>query len=233
MKKNSSILVSILVGLVAFFASATDIFAQVNNRNFIKEQIAKQEECRNVAITKTNGDLMLYGKNGWAAYGCPESLTETLDELTEKGEYIDDVQLTEEGRWLILYGNNGFRWNDIPAGLEEKLREWNDKEEVITSVSFNDAGEWVAVSTNYISASDNKIRDFVSDGMNKYGGVWTTCMTDDALVVVYEKGFRTIGEIPSTLDESLNSTSIDVYRLKIAGDSWFFSDGKSLFEYHM
>jgi len=233
MKTRTSLFISILTAFIVLFAMPFNLSAQPRDRNYIKERIKFHNECRNVAITKHNGDLMLYGKNGWAANGCPSELTKALNELNEDEEYIDDVQLTENGRWLILYGDNGIRWNDIPYSLEKKLREWNSQKEVITSVSFNDDGDWVAVSQNYICASDSRLQEWIGDGMKLYGGVYTTCITDDAIVVVYENGFRTLGEIPSTLNSKLKSTDINVFRLKIAGEAWFFSDGKSNYDYHM
>ena len=71
------------------------VFSQ--GREYIRFQIKAKGECRNVAITQTNGDLMMYGKNGWASTGCPKSLTDALDELNDENQYIDDVQLTEAG----------------------------------------------------------------------------------------------------------------------------------------
>ena len=207
--------------------------AQPRDRSFIRQQIDRYGECRNVAITKYNGDLMLYGSNGWAASGCPKGLTNALDELNKNNEYIDDVQLTEDGRWLILYGDNGFRWYDIPYRLEQKIREWNSKNEVINSVSFNDDGDWIAVSDNYVSSSDSRLQEWIVDGIEKYGKVWATCITDDAIVVVYEEGFRFLGDMPSTLERALDTTDINVFRLKIAGEAWFFSDGRRRYDYHM
>jgi hypothetical protein len=233
MKRSFLMTLSLFFSITFFCLTSIEANAQYQDRSYIREQIALKGECRNVAITKNNGDLMLYGRNGWAATGCPNSLTNALNQLNEENEFIDDVQLTESGRWLILYGNNGLQWNNIPYDLEQKLREWNKEKEVITSVSFNDAGNWVAVSTNYICASDQNVQDWIVEGMEMYGGVWATCVTDEALVVVYENGFRCAGDIPSTLREKLDSTSINVYRLKIAGSSWFFSDGKGEYEYNM
>ena len=233
MKKNLYLSLLAIIAFMLFTAIPSDADAQGRNRNYIKERIREYGECRNVAITKRNGDLMLYGENGWAASGCPKGLTEALRKLHDNGEYINDVQLTENGCWLILYGDNGIEWNDIPYSLEKKLREWNNNLEVITSVSFNDDGDWIAVSENYISASSTEIQDFVAEGMESYGGVWATCVTDDAIVVVYEEGYRTVGNIPSTLMSKLKSTSINVYRLKIAGEAWFLSDGKSQYDYNM
>lgn len=233
MKKNLFLSLHAIIAFMLFIAIPSDADAQGRNRNYIKERIREYGECRNVAITKRNGDLMLYGENGWAASGCPKGLTEALRKLHDNGEYINDVQLTENGCWLILYGDNGIEWNDIPYSLEKKLREWNNNLEVITSVSFNDDGDWIAVSENYISASSTEIQDFIAEGMESYGGVWATCVTDDAIVVVYEEGYRTVGNIPSTLMSKLKSTSINVYRLKIAGEAWFLSDGKSQYDYNM
>jgi hypothetical protein len=203
------------------------------SREYIRNQISKHGECRNVAITKYNGDLMLYGQNGWASTGCPNDLTEALHELNEKREYITDVQLTDEGSWLIIYGDNGCRWNDIPYSLENKLTQWNNSGEEITSVSFNDDGDWIAICKRYVSSSDTDLQKWVVDGMEKYGAVWATCITDDAAVVVYEKGYRFLGNVPSDLKKKLDVVPFDVYRIKIAGTAWFISDGVREYDYNM
>ena len=225
MKKNCVLL---FVALLSFHLNGLS-----QSREYIRNQIEYQGSCRNVAITKTNGDLMLYGQNGWASSGCPKGLTDALSELNGKGEFIDDVQLTESGRWLILYGNNGIRWNDIPYSLEQQLREFNKDKEIITSVSFNDAGNWIVVTTDYYCASDARVSQWLEEGNKKYGKIWATCITDDAIVVVYANGYQFLGDIPSTLQERLRSTRMDVFRLKIAGESWFFSDGENEYDYRM
>lgn len=223
----------LLILLVIILFATPFAFAQYSGRQFIKEKISEQGGCRNVAITKTNGDLMLNGRNYWAASHCPSGLTEALDELASDGEYIDDVQLTENGSWLILYGNNGLQWSNIPYDLEQKLREYNRKEEVITSVSFNDDGDWIVVTKNYVAASSDVFTEWLSDGMEEYGELWTTCITDDALVAVFQNGYKFLGDVPSSLKDKLRATNMNVYRLKIAGTSWFFSDGKSNYSYNM
>lgn len=219
------------VSLTAFISDG--MFAQPRDRNFIKDEIRRHGECRNVAITKNNGDVMLYGQNGWAANGCPESLTDALHELNEDEKYINDVQLTENGNWLILYGANGIQWDDIPYSLESKLREYNSNEEEITSVAFNDDGDWAVVTTEHLSASDDELTDWLAEGLERHGKLWTVCITDDAIVAVYERGYKYSGNVPESLKTALKSTDIDVYRLKIAGTSWFFSDGKSTYRYNM
>jgi hypothetical protein len=208
-------------------------FSYGQGRTFIKEEIREKGECRNVAITKTNGDLMLYGQNGLANEGCPKSLREALAKLNNANEFIDDVQLTENGRWLILYGNNGISWNDIPYSLERKLREYNDKNEVITSVTFNDAGDWIIITTNYFSSSDTRINEWLKEGNEEYGQLWAACVTDDAIVAVFAGGYKFLGEVPYSLKEALSETKLDVFRLKIAGNAWFFADKNSNFRYKM
>lgn len=209
------------------------VYSYGQGRAFIREKILEKGECRNVAITKTNGDLMLYGRNGCARSGCPSSLNKALTELNNDNEFIDDVQLTEEGRWLILYGSNGIRWNDIPYSLEQKLREYNNKNEVIYSVTFNDAGDWIVITAKYFSSSDSRINSWLKEGENMHGELWAACMTDDGIVAVYEKGYKFLGKIPYSLKEALRNTRLDVFRLKIAGESWFFADKNGRYEYNM
>jgi len=202
-------------------------------RSYIRQQISEKGQCRNVAITETNGDLMLYGQNGWAGTGLPSGLSSALNELNNKREYIDDVQLTERGRWLILWGDNGFRWSDIPYSLEQKLREYNNQNEVVTSVTFNDAGDWIIISQKYFAASDSRITEWLKDGNEKYGQLWAACVTNDALVVVYAKGYKYLGNVPESLKTALDKTRLDVYRLKIAGSAWFFADKNGNYDYTM
>lgn len=193
-------------------------------RSYIRQQIDKHNECRNVAITKTNGDLMLYGRNGYAVSGCPLKLVEALKELNQENEFIDDVQLTENGSWLILYGDNGFQWRDIPYSLEIKIREYNRDGEVVTSVTFNDAGDWIVISRDHFSASNSSLSEWLREGLESYGKLWAACITDDAIVAVYANGYKFYGDVPYDLQRSLEKASVDVYRLKIAGDAWFFAD---------
>lgn len=161
------------------------------------------------------------------------SLTEALNELNEEGEYIDDVQLTERGRWLILYGNNAFRWNYISSSLEAEIREYNRRGDVVTSVTFNDDGDWIVISKEHFSASDNRIVEWLKDGLEEYGQIWSACVTDSAIVAVFENGYKFLGDVPSDLKSKLDSVDFDVYRMKIAGTAWFISDGVDEYDYSM
>jgi hypothetical protein len=68
-------------------------------------------------MTLSGGDLGLYGKNGWAAKGIPDAMSNKLYQLHDDGQLIDDVALTEDGSWFILYGDNGYSSEDAPSGL--------------------------------------------------------------------------------------------------------------------
>ncbi len=217
------------MAMVSFFLPVN---AQ-NSREYIRSAIREWGECRNVAITRTNGDIALYGRNGCARSNVPSGLSDAITELNNDNEYIDDIQLTESGRWLIIFGNNGLQWSRIPYSLERKLREFNENGEVITSVTFNDDGDWIVISTEHISASDSDIQDWLADGLDRFGALWAACITDDSLVAVFENGYKFLGNVPDDLRTALKSTDINVYRLKIAGTAWFFADKNGKYRYNM
>ena len=221
---------ALAIAVCVFFFVGT---SNGQGRNYIKEQIRKEGECRNVAITKSNGDLMLFGLNGCARSGCPSNLDNAIEALNNSGEFIDDIQLTEEGRWLILYNNNEMLWNDIPYSLEKKLNEYYENDEVITSVTFNDDNDWIVITTQYFSSSDNRINTWLKEGCDKHGQLWAACITDEAIVAVYANGYSFSGDVPQSLLDALDKTRLDVYRLKIAGSAWFFADLDGDYEYNM
>lgn len=209
-------------------------FAQAqSSRDYIKDRIRSLDECKSVAITKTNGDAMIYGKNGYSAKGCPTGFTNALHELNEDGETIQDINLSESGRWLILYGDNGARWSSLYTDLENKIRKYNDARETITTVTFNDDGDWVVVTTEHISASDSDLQKWLADGCKEYGKLWTVCITDDALVAVYEEGYKLLGDVPQSLQDALTSCRSDVYVVKMAGSAWFFRATDGYWRYRM
>lgn len=203
------------------------------SREYIRNAISGWGECRNVAITRTNGDLALYGRNGSARSGVPRMLDDLLVQLHDREEYIDDVQLTESGRWVVLYGDNGLNWYGIPASLESKLREFNRNGEIITSVTFNDSGDWIVITTDHYSSSSVGIQNLLKEGADSYGMLWTACVSEDGLVAVYESGYKFYGNVPSSLRTALSETDMDVYRLKIAGSAWFFADKNGRYRYNM
>jgi hypothetical protein len=150
------------------------------------------------------------------------------------GKEIKDVQLTENGSWLILWGRNGVSWSGLPVGLEAKINAFNDRSEEITSVTFNDVGDWIIITTTSIAASSTKVYDFIQDGMSKYGQLWSAHMTDDGMVLCYDRGYKYLGNVPANLKEKLRQTSMDVYRIKFLSDGAFFiSDRLGNYSYYL
>lgn len=220
-----------ILALVLFVFVSIGSYGQ--GRAYIRQQIAEQGECKSVAITKSKGDLMLYGRNGWAGVELPSELSSSLKKLKRRKKHIDDVQLTEDGRWLILWEGNGIRWNYIPDDLEQRLHDYNKRREAIASVTFNDDGDWIIITDNYYVSSAQWITSWLKDGTKEFGELWTACITDDGMVAVYARGYQFFGDVPESLKEALGATDLDVYRLKVAGTSWFFADRDGGYHYNM
>lgn len=222
-----------LLLVMALCLTATSADAQ-RDRNYVKSQIKKWGTCKNVAITKTNGDVALYGTCGYAASNVPVSLLNKLKELNKANTLIDDVQLTESGKWCVLYGKNDATWTtNIPSSLAEKINDFHNQNYVVRSISFNDYGDWVIVSDEYYATSSTELTNWLKNGSNSWGRLWAVCVTDDAVVAVYKNGFCYRGNVPEDLKEALRSTSFDVFRLKISGTSWFFADTNGNYRYKM
>jgi hypothetical protein len=203
------------------------------DRSYIRSKIQDYGECKNVAITKNNGDLMLYGDNGYATTACcPSDLQNALKELNNNQKTINDIVLTENGKWLVLYGANGFKGNGTPDEMWDKIiGDFSDED--ILSVTFNDNGDWIIITTEYYSTSDQWIADWLKDGEKSLGELWAACLTDDAMVAVYADGFKVYGNVPEKLKKALRDTDLNVFRLKLAGSAWFFADKNGSYQYDM
>lgn len=216
---------------IAMILATLQSFAE--GREYIRNSIKEWGECKNVAITKTNGDVALYGKNGSSRSDCPTGLNQKLVELNENGNTIEDVCLTERGNWIILYDDNAFWWDGIPSAMETKLRQYNRNGEKVTSVTFNDLGEWIIVTEDHIAASSTSLQDWLFEGCDSYGALWSCCITEDGCVAVYESGYYYRGNVPDDFKTALREADIDVYRAKFAGTSWFYADRSGSYHYNM
>lgn len=70
MKNNSNFLRSFWILLIVLISASSASISAQNSREYIRNAIKGWGSCRNVSITKRNGDIALYGRNGWAASGC-------------------------------------------------------------------------------------------------------------------------------------------------------------------
>jgi hypothetical protein len=203
-------------------------------RKFIREQIEGWGQCKNVAITLTGGDVAIYKTNGWAAQGAPEAMTSKLKQLNTTDNLIDDLVLTEGGSWLILWGYNGISSYNVPTDLYQKLEKWNEEKEIITSVTFNDNGDWIAITKKKYSASSIKVMDAIREGEDKFGEFWAAHITNDGMVLCYEKGYKFFGNVPANLKTKLEETKMNVYRIKFLSDGCFFiADFNGKYSYNM
>jgi hypothetical protein len=209
--------------------------AERSGRKFLRDKIREWGQCKNVAMTLTGGDVALYGTNGWAAAeGTPQDMTEKLSELNQSDKLIDDIVLTENGNWLILWGNNGISSYGTPPGLFAKLEKWNNEGEVITSVTFNDNGDWIAITKKKFAASSDKVIKYIKEGENKYGEFWAAHLTNDGLVLCFERGYQFFGNVPANLKNKLQETKINVFRIKFLSDgSYFIADFNGKYDYYM
>ena len=204
-----------------------------SSRDCIKKTITEQNQCTSVAITQSNGDAMIYGRCGWAAQDCPNDLHESLFELNAANVELQDIHLTELGRWLVLYNDNQICSDLLYENLKQKITTCQEDNEKITTITFIDSGNWIVITTDQISASSDEIMDWIVDGYTKYGQVWTACVTDDAMIAVYESGFKYAGNVPEDLKDALRACESDVYTVKLSGNAWFFrcTDGSG--SYHL
>ncbi len=223
--------------LLAFLLSCFTLGAIAQapeDRNKIKQAIQNWGSCRNVAITRTYGDVALSGNHNYYANYVPNKMLETLRELYDNGNYIDDVTLTESGKWVILYDINDVEYSDdIPVGLRDAILEFNENDYYVRSISFNDDGDWVIISKEEVNASSQDIVEWLEEYAEQYGDVWTVFVGEDAIFAVFQNGYANKGEIPDGLKNAIQQTELDYYRVKFSGESWFIADEEGNYQYYM
>lgn len=223
--------------LALFVSLAMGVFAQApTDRNYIKQTIENWGTCRNVAITRTLGDIAIANTNDYVANYVPNKMLDKLKELNEGEHYIDDITLTEGGKWVILYDTNDAAWSaGIPEGLRQAILQFHENEYYVRSISFNDDGDWAIVAKEDVKCSTAALRKWAKDYMDSYGELWTITVGEDGnIFAVYSGGYAKKGEdIPEDLIEALGNTDKDYYRVKWAGGSWFFATEEGEYEYSM
>lgn len=193
-------------------------------RDFVRNHIEKNGNCRIVSITKIGGDIVVCGDNNWAANGCSRNITSKLQEITDDDGRIIDVCLTELGRFVVLYDRNAGSWNNIPGDMEYHLRRMNADDEELYSATLNDAGDWIVVGSEHYACSATWLKEWIAEGVRKYGILRAATVSTDAAVAVYDGGYRFYGAVPEDLKAALRDTTMDVRIIKIAGSAWFFAD---------
>lgn len=231
-RERKNIVQKVFLSVVLFVAlTMPNTTMAQNSREYIRKKISQKGQCRNVAITNFGGSVMLYGKNGYAYKDISPLLASKIKNLATERKYIDDIQLTNTGSWIILAED--VVWYDIPAGLEKQLKNFYNLGEKITAVTLNDYGEWIVVGTKEIAASSYKYINWLKDGISSYGNLRTVHMTDDAIVAVFERGFKYGGETPQSLIKAIKEADFEVYKVKFVGKSWFIASKNGKCKYYM
>jgi hypothetical protein len=209
----------------AHFAVSDGVNVIRKNRSDIASAIQEWGKCRLVAITENSGDIAINGGNGYRSVGLPSEMLDDIEEIREMKERIQDISLTERGEYVIIYADNGVKLsNNIPQGMYDALKDMNEKAEKITSAVFNDDGDWIVVSEKSFIASSSELQNEMKEGISQFGAIYSACFTSDGYIIVYERGYKSSGYIPSTLKTAISTTTINYYRIKVSGDSWFFAD---------
>ena len=114
--------------------------------------------------------------------------------------------------------------------MYEVLKRMNNDREKITSAVLNDDGDWIVISEDSFNASSPELQNLMKEGLSQYGGIYSACLTNNGYIIVYEKGYKSGGDLPSTLGDAISKTTINVYTIKVAGDSWFFADKEGRYQ---
>ncbi len=231
MKRRLIKTTGILSAMALFLVTSLSCLAQDFSQ--LKSTIDNTGSCRIACITNSGACFMVAGPNGSARYNCPTELNNAFQNINSAGHTIVDAQITEQGAWVVLYGANGYATSGVPQSLNNKFKELNAGGYTFLSVAINDLDEWVVVTTTNISFSDNDLRNAIMEDTGSYGGVGSVCLNDDAMVVVYQNGYSTYGEVPSRLSNALSSSGINAFNITLAGDKWVICDANGSYSYYM
>ena len=213
-------------GLLALTAGALRAQEGRSPRELTLAQMDTTGNCCELAMTRTQGWVMVYDK-GWAAYDAPDACKGFLRQVTDAGLVVRICRITETGNWMVVAGANAFSYTaDIPQALKDKLMEMNQQKKFITSADFNDYGEWILVSGKDVFASDPATENWIKEGIAQYGRPLSVCLTDDAAVVVFSGGYLSKGYVPATLKAWLAQPPFRVDCVRIFGDYWFIASGQ-------
>ena len=233
MKRLFVLITAILMTMVCI--PQTPFIKAIGGRGYVRDKITEWGACRNVAITEKCGNIVINGQNDWAAWGTPPELETTLHELKKENPdyYLKDVHISEEGNWIILYDKNSYKCSGVPGLMRKYLDNCQTKDEEVTSVTFNEEYEWIITTTNRPIVSHKEIAAWLQEGADRYGALLTTSITDRGWVACFEHGFKLSGDLPSGLKNRIADYRYNIYRVKFAGDAFFFADKEGHYGYRL
>lgn len=96
-----------LKGFTLAFALLLSVGAAAQSREYIRNASGKWGECRNDAITRTNGDVAVYGRNGSSRSEWPPQLKEAL----KKSEHRVYVVKFADTAWFFANKNGIYKYS--------------------------------------------------------------------------------------------------------------------------
>ena len=220
---------------VVFFISVvlnTFIFPS-SDGEFIHNYLERTRTCRNGTITDNWGYLIFDGQGKCAYSRIPRTLAEYIDNELDTGRTIDDVCITERGNWFCVgdkFGGVGY-----PDSMWAQIHEFVRQGDRVTCAAFNDYGEWIVISDNHFASSDKSIQKVMRKASKEFGFIRAVAMTNSAGIIIAERGFRIIGDIPPDLHDYLkNKQRFDIRSIKFTErGSWLVTDGYSRYDYSL
>lgn len=193
MKNN--ILFFLFTGLLALYPLCAG-WGQADTR-YIHEELNKIQRCKNMALTRNQGMVVLYGTNGFIPSGIPNTLYDKLKDFNNRGLVVDDICLTENGSWFIV--GDQLSGYGVPADISTKIDEMVNNQERITCVSFNDRGRGVVISDKSFWANDRDLYNYLVSLSTEYGYINSVCITNKGMIACLNGGYGSNGTVPDTL----------------------------------
>ena len=225
MKKLSvAFFISVVLNTLAFSSSEGE---------FIHNYLERTGTCRNGTITDNWGYLIFDGQGRIAYSGIPRTLRDYIEEEQDAGNSIDDVCITERGNWFCVgdkFGGVGY-----PYSMWSKIQEFLQQGDRINCATFNDYDEWIVISNNHFASSDKSIQKVMRKANKEFGFIRAAAITNSAGIIIAERGFRIIGDIPPDLNDYLtNKQRFDIRYIKFTErGSWLVTDGYSRYDYSL
>lgn len=220
---------------VVFFISVvlnTFVFPS-SEGDFIHNYLERTRTCRNGTITDNWGYLIFDGQERIAYSGIPRTLRDYIEEEQDAGRTIDDVCITERGNWFCVgdkFGGVGY-----PDSMWAQIHEFVRQGDRINCATFNDYDEWIVISNNHFASSDKSIQKVMRKANKEFGFIRAAAITNSAGIIIAERGFRIIGDIPPDLNDYLtNKQRFDIRYIKFTErGSWLVTDGYSRYDYSL
>ncbi|MFR9620787.1 MAG: hypothetical protein SNH63_06165 [Rikenellaceae bacterium] len=199
-----------------------------------KNHIIASKQCR-IGAFSMNGAAVIY----WGDYDyfhtaeLPVELQRIVRDYYNSRFKVRDITLTDGGNYAILYGDNGYNVKCAYDDFKLKLKAYNNLKEIISSMSFNDRGDWAIIGKNYYSYSSSRVGDFIEQGRQLYGDIYSIAFSDIGMIACFERGIY-YENIPLNLQQKLSNLSFKARFIKFSDEGFYLiTDGITEYAYFM